>query len=70
MPLSRRQSQILQFIRQYRASNGYPPTVREIAGALGISSTSTVHHHLRALQAKGKLTWAPGKQRTLQILQP
>jgi len=68
MPLSDRQAEILQFIQQYRAKHGYPPTVREIGGAMGISSTCVVHYHLRTLQAKGKVTWTPRKQRTIIVL--
>ena len=41
-----RGDRILEFIRERIASQGYPPTVREIAEAVGLASTSAVHHHL------------------------
>ncbi len=53
MELSHRQRQILQYIIQHSEANGYPPTVREIGQAVGLSSSSTVHAHLRALEQAG-----------------
>ena len=51
--LSQRQKQILQCIVQHTESNGYPPTVREIGEAVNLSSSSTVHAHLKALEECG-----------------
>ena len=48
-----RQRQILQFILQHIESKGYPPTVREIGEAVSLSSSSTVHAHLRSLEDAG-----------------
>ena len=53
MALSERRRTILSFIQRFSRENGYPPTVREIAEAAGISSTSVVNYHLNVLQAEG-----------------
>jgi repressor LexA len=53
MAISERRRTILSFIQQYSGENGYPPTVREIADAAGISSTSVVNYHLNVLQEEG-----------------
>jgi repressor LexA len=57
MPYSRkrdltdRQRQVLEFIKSETRRKGYPPTVRDIGHAVGLSSSSTVHSHLSALEA-------------------
>ena len=51
--LTPRQRQILQFILQHIEARGYPPTVREIGEAVNLSSSSTVHAHLRSLEDAG-----------------
>ncbi|MCL5104485.1 MAG: transcriptional repressor LexA [Armatimonadetes bacterium] len=51
--LSHRQRQILQCIVQHTEAHGYPPTVREIGEAVNLSSSSTVHAHLRSLEDAG-----------------
>lgn len=51
--LTSRQRQILQFILQHIEVRGYPPTVREIGEAVNLSSSSTVHAHLRSLEESG-----------------
>lgn len=55
MILSERQERILAFIRQYGDEHGFPPTIREIGKAVGISSTSVVKYNLEQLEKKGKL---------------
>jgi repressor LexA len=65
--LTPRQRQVLEFVESEVAHRGYPPTVREIGEALGLSSSSTVHAHLAALQDKGYLTRDPTKPRALEI---
>lgn len=55
MGLTRRQSEILNFIRDYSASRGYAPTLEEIGGHFGLSSVATVHKHVANLVAKGYL---------------
>ncbi len=54
---------ILEFIKRYRAQHGYPPTVREIGAAVGISSPSTVHGHLVGLVEIGALERVPRRAR-------
>ena len=55
MALSERQSKILSFVKTFSLDNGYPPTIREIGKAVGISSTSVVNYNLDALQRAGYL---------------
>jgi len=66
--LTRRQQEILTFIQRYTDAHGYPPSVREIGQALGLTSSSTVHSHLSALEKKGYLRRDPSKPRALEIL--
>ena len=56
MALSERQGRILQFIKSFTLDNGYPPTIREMGEAVGISSTSVVNYNLNILQKEGHLT--------------
>jgi repressor LexA len=55
MPLTRRQSEILAYIRQYSQEQGYAPTLQEIGRRFGLSSVATVHKHVAQLVAKGYL---------------
>lgn len=66
--LTRRQRETLQFIADTVAARGYPPSVREIGQALGVSSSSTVHSHLRALLRKGYIKVDPTKPRAVELL--
>lgn len=66
--LSRRQEQILFFIRESVESRGFPPSIREIGEAVGLSSSSTVHAHLRSLESKGFLKRNPSKPRSIELL--
>lgn len=66
--LTKRQQQILDFIRADLHLRGYPPSVREIGEAVGLSSSSTVHSHLAALEAKGFIRRDPSKPRALEVL--
>jgi repressor LexA len=65
--LTERQRQVLEFIDEEVRRRGYPPSVREIGEAVGLSSPSTVHAHLAALQDKGYLRRDPTKPRALEI---
>src|SRR3954466_8206416 len=67
-PLTRRQTEILDFIQEYLDDNGYPPTVRDIGGAVGLTSSSTVHAHLSHLEKAGAIRRHPTKPRALEIL--
>jgi repressor LexA len=66
--LTRRQKEILTFVQRYGEAHGYPPSVREIGQALGLTSSSTVHSHLAALERKGYLRRDPSKPRALEVL--
>ncbi len=65
--LTARQRQVLDFIDAEVRRRGYPPSVREIGEAVGLSSSSTVHAHLAALQDKGFLTRDPTKPRAIEV---
>lgn len=65
--LTARQRQVLEFIDAEARNRGYPPSVREIGEAVGLSSSSTVHAHLAALQEKGYLRRDPSKPRALEV---
>ncbi len=66
--LTKKQTEVLQFIKKYVVKYGYAPTVREICNGLGLSSPATVHSHLAQLQKKGMITKGKGKFRTLEVL--
>lgn len=58
---------VLSYIHKQVAEHGYPPTVREICGAVGLSSTSTVHGHITRLIEQGFLRKDSAKPRALEI---
>src|SRR5579884_1387129 len=60
-----RQRRILEVIRQFTAERGYPPSVREIGERVGLSSSSTIHAHLKTLERRGFITRDPTKPRAL-----
>lgn len=62
-----RADRILAFVRESIAKNGYPPSVREIAAAVGLASTSAVHHHLTKLQEAGRLQKQATRSRALSL---
>ncbi len=64
-PLTDRQRQVLDYIDEHTRGIGYPPSVREIGEEIGLSSPSTVHAHLSALQEKGYLQRDPAKPRAI-----
>ena len=66
--LTARQRQILDFIKSEISAKGFPPTVRDIGQAVGLSSSSTVHSHLEALEAKGLIRRDPSKPRAMEVL--
>jgi len=68
--LSTRQQMILDFITDEVRKKGYPPSVREIAAAVGLASSSTVHGHLARLESKGYIRRDPTKPRAIEILDP
>jgi repressor LexA len=64
-----KQMQIYKFIKSYINEKSYPPSVREICAAVGLSSTSTVHGHLERLEKKGLIKRDPTKPRTIEIVE-
>lgn len=67
--LSKRQQDILDFIKSEVKKKGYPPSVREIGEAVGLASSSTVHGHLSRLESKGLIRRDPTKPRAIEILE-
>lgn len=66
--LSARQLEILEIIKKGITLKGYPPSVREIGEAVGLSSSSTVHNHLNILEEKGYIRRDPTKPRAIEVL--
>ena len=67
MTLSKRQSEILSFIKEFVRDYDYSPSYREIGEAMGISSPATIHQHMQTLKAKGYLDIDPNAPRSLQL---
>ncbi len=65
-PATERQRRILDIIRDFTAEHGYPPSVREIGERVGLSSSSTIHAHLKALERRGLISRDPTKPRALR----
>jgi len=66
--LSKRQQMIVDFIKSEVEVRGYPPSVREIAKAVGLASSSTVHGHLERIEKKGYIRRDPTKPRAIEIV--
>lgn len=67
---TRRELLILGAISDHMDRYGYPPSVREIGAAAGMSSTSTVAHHLAVMQRKGFIRRDPGRARAISVVWP
>lgn len=65
--LSPKQQQIYDYIISFSSEHGYPPSVREIGEYVGLKSPSTVHFHLKGLEAAGLITKAEGKTRAITV---
>jgi repressor LexA len=65
--LTERQTAVLEFLRDFTAQHGHPPTEREIQSGLGFSSQSVARHYLAALEKKGALTRRAGMARGLSL---
>ena len=65
--LTRKQQQIYDFILDFTAQHGYPPSVREIGSAMGLKSPSTVHFHMKGLEEAGVIVKAEGKTRAISL---
>ena len=68
--LTARQRKVLRVIREWVEEHGYPPSVREIGDAVGLQSTSSVHHQLRTLERKGYLRRDPNRTRAVDVRSP
>lgn len=66
-PLTPKQAEIYDFILQYTKEHGYPPAVREIGAAVNLKSPSTVHFHMKKLEAEGYIRKADGKTRAISL---
>jgi repressor LexA len=67
--LSPRQREILEFVNTHVDAHGYPPTVREIGQAVGLTSPSTVHAHLARLESSGLIRRDKTKPRALEVIE-
>ncbi|GAA1488530.1 transcriptional repressor LexA [Brachybacterium sacelli] len=68
--LTRRQRLVLETINDAIADHGYPPTMREIGDAVGLTSSSSVSHQLQALERKGFLRRDPKRPRAMEVVMP
>jgi len=66
--LTGRQAKILEYLVDTLRKRGYPPSVREIGSAVGLSSSSTVHAHLAQLEAKGFIKRNPTRSRAIELV--
>lgn len=66
--ITKKQQEILDFMKQEIISRGFPPSVREICTAVNLKSTSSVHAHLETLEKKGYIRRDPDKPRAIEIL--
>lgn len=66
--ISKKQEEILQYIKSQIIEKGYPPAVREICSAVNLKSTSSVHSHLETLEKNGYIRRDPTKPRAIEIV--
>ncbi len=66
--ISKKQSEILEYIKSEILNKGYPPAVREICEAVNLKSTSSVHSHLETLEKNGYIRRDPTKPRAIEII--
>lgn len=66
--ITKRQEDVLNYVKKYTVEHGYPPATREIGAALGLSSPATVHTHLKKLEEAGCIRKTNSKFRTIEIL--
>lgn len=66
--ITKKQRDVLQYIKKYIVDNGYPPAVREIGEGLGLSSPATVHAHLKKLEEAGCIKKTNQKFRTIEVI--
>lgn len=63
-----RSEALLGFISKYTEIQGYPPSTRDMAEALGFRSVESIHRMLKELRDSGRVTWEPRKARTLRVV--
>lgn len=68
MSLTQRQKQILEFIARFIEKRGYGPSLMEIGAEFGLSSPATVHKHLSALEARGRIRRSRGRRRFVELI--
>lgn len=66
--ISKKQSEILKFMKDYIKDKGYPPSVREMCSGVNLKSTSSVHSHLETLEKNGYIRRDPSKPRAIEIV--
>lgn len=66
--LTKKQTEVFDFIKKYSAEHGFPPAIREIGAGLGLSSPATVHTHVKKLEEAGVIRTSSNKFRTIEIL--
>ncbi len=66
--LTKKQKQVFEYITHFIKSNNYAPSYREIADYFGLSSTSTIHEHIKSLEDKGLITSSHNVSRSLEIV--
>lgn len=66
--ITKKQEEILEYIKSQIINRGFPPAVREICEAVNLKSTSSVHSHLEALERKGYIRRDPAKPRAIEIV--
>ena len=66
--ITKRQEDVLNYIKKYVVEHGFPPSTREIGAALGLSSPATVHTHLKKLEDAGCIRKTNSKFRTIEII--
>ncbi len=67
-PRRHAEPEIVKAIRELTAEYGYPPTMREVATRVGVSSSDTIYQRLKMLRTEGLITWEEGKPRTLRLI--
>lgn len=66
--ITKKQTEILDYIKSHILNKGYPPSVRDIGLAVNLKSTSSVHSHLETLEKNGYIRRDPTKPRTIEII--
>jgi len=68
--LTKRQKEVLDFLRDFITERGYSPSLEEIGKGLGLTSVATVHKHLASLKRKGFIRHEPNRKRCIEVVEP